>query len=95
MTKLYRTTLLTAWLLLTSSTALAGDKAKAPKQPTVYHADACQQIALKGAVGFSDTQDKPSRDTAMVCSSKSGSARVLREWRLEGWGDGDMFVVGR
>lgn len=67
---------------------------KAPKKPTVYRAEACQQVALKGALGFSDAEAKPVKDTAMLCQTKS-SVRVLREWRLEGWGDGDMFVVGR
>ena len=83
-----------ACLSLVPAWAHAEDKARAPKKPTVHRAEACQQVALKGALGFSDAESKPVKDTAMLCQTKS-NVRVLREWRLEGWGDGDMFVVGR
>lgn len=65
-----------------------------PRKPAVFAASACQQVALKGALGLSDAEAKPIKDTAMICQTKS-SVRVLREWRVEGWGDGEMFVIGR
>lgn len=76
-----------------------------PRKPSVYAADACQEIKLSGAEGEEDghpptstvpaTSDGVMRDTAMVCETKNGSARVLKSWRLLAFGDGDMFVVGR
>lgn len=77
--------------LAQSSSAHAEGK---PRKPAVFAADVCQQVALKGALGFSDAEAKPVKDRAMICQTKR-SVRVLREWRVEGWGDGEMFVVGR
>ena len=82
-----------AALVLCSSLASAEDTKK-PNKPSVYQVDQCQQVALKGAVGFSDAEKGWTKDTAMLCQTKH-SVRVLREWRIEGWGDGEMFVVGR
>lgn len=75
------------------STALASAEGKV-KKPSVYAAEACTAIHLKGAMGVRENEAKADKDTAMVCQTKS-SARVLREWRLSFFGDGDAFVVGR
>lgn len=77
---------LIAALILTTALASAEDKARKPRKPAVFAADACQQVALKGALGLSDAEGKPVRDAAMLCQTKS-SVRVLKEWRLEGWAE--------